>query len=603
MVKSIKKTISIMIAIVLVISEMTILPVQAEVKTYTVGEIVDKGSQKVNVGDVIQVRAENMVGGYAVRYMKESSSYWMVNGVKYYSNYDYTIPECDDGYYWVVSFVQESEINEVVCLRFYIWKEPMITGVQITSSDSVEIGKNIALTAVVNGTQGCSQEVKWSIVGEHDESTYIDNNSLYVSPVEKNSSITVKAVSVGDGDYSSTKEITITKPVISGIEVTPVLVSADKGTEVDVSANVLGDNDPVNIVFWEIENNTSDKTVIKESTYNSCKLFISEDEKAKVILVKAYSPYSDKYAYCTVNIITPPPVVEKVVLNKQDIHIEQGKTDTVEAEVEGLYEPSQEIEWSILNNTSENTTVVGNVNQATVKIGKDETAEFIILVATSVQDNTKLATMKIYIDKTSEEEKPIDDEKDDPDNKDENKTNEDNKTETNVDDKTVKPSDEKKENNKTEENIVTHSVGAKISDKKYSYKVTKEGSTDKAITGEVEVTGLKKKSLTTVKIAKQVTIDGITYNVTSIAKKAFKNNKKIKKVMIGKNVKNIGASAFDNCKKLKRVVINTTVLKKIGKKAFYRKKGKKITFKVPKTKKKAYKKILKRAKTNKYKVK
>ena len=146
-------------------------------------------------------------------------------------------------------------------------------------------------------------------------------------------------------------------------------------------------------------------------------------------------------------------------------------------------------------------------------------------------------------------------------------------------------------------------IGSVVIDKKYNYKVTKEGSKDKSVIGEVKLTGLKKKSLTTIKIARQVTIDGITYNVTSIAKNAFKNNKKIQKVIIGKNIKSIGTGAFVNCKKLKRVVINSKVLKRIGKKAFYRKKGKKITFKVPKVKKKSYKKLLKRAKTNKYKLK
>ena len=166
-----------------------------------------------------------------------------------------------------------------------------------------------------------------------------------------------------------------------------------------------------------------------------------------------------------------------------------------------------------------------------------------------------------------------------------------------------------------------------ISDGKYYYKVTLEGSNGKAVIGEVEVIGLKKKSLDTIKIAKQVTIGNITYNITSISKNAFKNNKKSKKIIIGKNVKTIGISAFENCKKLKQVTIYSTVLisigkkafygdnklkkvlvkskkiKKIGKKAFFRKKGKKIIFKVPKAKKKAYRNLLKTAKTNKYAIK
>lgn len=146
-------------------------------------------------------------------------------------------------------------------------------------------------------------------------------------------------------------------------------------------------------------------------------------------------------------------------------------------------------------------------------------------------------------------------------------------------------------------------AGSVITDKKCVYKVIKEGKADGSVVGELEVTGLENKSLKQVKIKAKVKIDGVTYKVTSIGAKAFKGNKNITKVVIGKNVKKIGSKAFYNCKKLKKVTVYSKVLKKVGKKAFYRKGGKKITFKVPKAKKKAYKKKLKKAKTNKFVVK
>ena len=80
-----------------------------------------------------------------------------------------------------------------------------------------------------------------------------------------------------------------------------------------------------------------------------------------------------------------------------------------------------------------------------------------------------------------------------------------------------------------------------------------------------------------------------------MAAKAFKGNKKITNVTIGKNVKTIGASAFYGCKKLKKLTIKTKYLtsKSVGKKAFsgiY----KKAIIKVPAGKKKSYKKLLKK---------
>ena len=169
-------------------------------------------------------------------------------------------------------------------------------------------------------------------------------------------------------------------------------------------------------------------------------------------------------------------------------------------------------------------------------------------------------------------------------------------------------------------------AGKVVKDKKYIYKVTKAGNKDGSVVGQLQVTGLKKKSLKQIKIAAKVTIGGVKYKVTSIGAKAFKGNKKITKATIGKNVKTIGANAFANCKKLKQVTINSTALKSIGKNAFKGDKklskiiikstklkklgknslkgtSKKLVVKVPKKKKKAYKKLVKKAGNKKASVK
>ena len=103
------------------------------------------------------------------------------------------------------------------------------------------------------------------------------------------------------------------------------------------------------------------------------------------------------------------------------------------------------------------------------------------------------------------------------------------------------------------------------------------------------LTNQKKTSYT---VPNTVEIDGITYKVTKIADKAFKNNKKLKKVIIGKNITTIGKQAFYGCKNLKTIIFKTTELKSVGKQAF---KGihKKATMKVPRKKYTKYKKLLK----------
>ena len=118
------------------------------------------------------------------------------------------------------------------------------------------------------------------------------------------------------------------------------------------------------------------------------------------------------------------------------------------------------------------------------------------------------------------------------------------------------------------------------------YKVT---NADKKT---VTVTGVKKKTLKTIKVPNTVTIEGEKVRVTAVGKSAFKGCKKVTKVTIGKNVTEIGSQAFASCKKLKTITINSTSLKKAGKNAC---KGihAKAKLKAPKKKLAAYKKMLK----------
>lgn len=121
----------------------------------------------------------------------------------------------------------------------------------------------------------------------------------------------------------------------------------------------------------------------------------------------------------------------------------------------------------------------------------------------------------------------------------------------------------------------------------------------------VQYVNSTKKNITNVTVPASVQFNGKTFKVVSIGKGAFKNNKKLKSVKIGKNVKTIGKKAFSGCTKLNNVkmgknitsveasafnkctsLIKITIpnkVKKIGKKAFY--KCKNLQYIIVKTKK------------------
>lgn len=123
---------------------------------------------------------------------------------------------------------------------------------------------------------------------------------------------------------------------------------------------------------------------------------------------------------------------------------------------------------------------------------------------------------------------------------------------------------------------VTLSIPAKIAYGKYSCTVTAIGN--KAFCG--------------CKALKRVSTGS---NVLSIGSKAFSGCKALKKVTILKKTKKIGASAFAKCSNLRTITIKTTSLtkKSIGKKAFHGI-AKNAKFKLPSSKKRLYKKWVKK---------
>ena len=137
------------------------------------------------------------------------------------------------------------------------------------------------------------------------------------------------------------------------------------------------------------------------------------------------------------------------------------------------------------------------------------------------------------------------------------------------------------------QDIKVPAKGTKLTAKGASYQVTSAAEKNPTV-----VYKGSKKQKASVTIPDTVTIDKVTYKVTSIAANAFKNNKKLKKVVIGKNVTMIGKKAFYGCSKLKKITVKTTKLtkKNVGRQAF---KGihKKAAFKVPKKKISSYRKV------------
>jgi hypothetical protein len=151
--------------------------------------------------------------------------------------------------------------------------------------------------------------------------------------------------------------------------------------------------------------------------------------------------------------------------------------------------------------------------------------------------------------------------------------------------------------------MVISTVPANTVSAKTTSKTLKVGSTvtDKYTKAKYKVTGKKTVTyvkttdtkMTTITVPACINVDNKNYNVTAIAKNAFKSNKKATKIVIGENVSKIAKGAFNSCSKVKVLTIRSTKLKSknISKSALTGLK-KSVTVYVPSAKKTSYKEIL-----------
>lgn len=122
---------------------------------------------------------------------------------------------------------------------------------------------------------------------------------------------------------------------------------------------------------------------------------------------------------------------------------------------------------------------------------------------------------------------------------------------------------------------------------KLKYKVKKSARKN----GTVSVVGVKSKKCSKISIPSNVKIDGFAFKVTTIGNNSFKGCKRLEYARLGSNISKIGSKAFYRDKKLRKIAIRSKKLKAVGKSAL-KGVGKKTVIRMPKSKMKAYRKLL-----------
>ncbi|MDO5037480.1 MAG: InlB B-repeat-containing protein [Tissierellia bacterium] len=340
-------------------------------------------------------------------------------------------------------------------------KEPVSISISPTTAEVVK-GDSQAFTATVANATDTS--VTWTVEGNSSTNTTIDTEgTLTVAADESAQTLTVKATSVADPTKSATATVTVKEPV--SISISPTTAEVVKGDSQAFTANVENATDTR--VTWSVAGNTSTATSIsaegtltvaadESATELSVKATsVADTTKSATATVSVKDPVPQTFTvtfeanggsalsnqtvtenekatrpddptregftfvgwFQDQDLTTPydfeSPVTgdltlyakwEEVVpvsvtISPTTAEVVKGGSQAFRATVENATDTS--VTWSVTGNTSTATSISA---EGTLTVAADERATTLTVKATSVADNTKVATATVTLTEPAPQE-------------------------------------------------------------------------------------------------------------------------------------------------------------------------------------------------------
>ena len=286
----------------------------------------------------------------------------------------------------------------------------MLTGLYLVPADAQLIrGKSMRFQAIITGVNLTNKEVEYSLTGNiHPETTINNTGLLVVNAKETSSVLVITAKAVADETLVDTSVVSVIPEeladpddiaTITSFTILPSYTQVGRGMNAQFAAQVVGVNNPSSDVIWEIEGASDPATHISRDGV----LYVGANEDLHEITVKAtavYDPAKTSEARAMVVSEDTPGIdettVNAVIISPPSGEVNKGGRVTFKATVIGQNNPSQEVRWSLEGNSSNRTTIskVGVLN-----VAGDETANVLMVTATSVTDGTKMATAYMTVSK------------------------------------------------------------------------------------------------------------------------------------------------------------------------------------------------------------
>ena len=286
---------------------------------------------------------------------------------------------------------------------------PTVYSVTVDGPATVDIerGGTQVFTATVIGTNSPPQTVTWSIVetGISSQTTIgPDNGLLAVATDENLTRLTIRATSTFNPEVSEIVNVNVTPPTgiptVTGVVVTPGIISIERNGTYTFVATVTGNNAPEQTVTWSIvETGRHTQTTIGT---DSGVLRIAADEGLARLTIRATStlnPEVSGTAIVTVTAYIPShyPTVTSVTIDPATVEVARGGTRSFTATVIGTNNPLQTVTWSIVETGRHVQTTIGT--DGLLRVAAAESLATLTIRATSTVNPavSETATVTVVI--------------------------------------------------------------------------------------------------------------------------------------------------------------------------------------------------------------
>ncbi|MBR1630177.1 MAG: Ig-like domain-containing protein [Lachnospiraceae bacterium] len=250
-----------------------------------------------------------------------------------------------------------------------------VTGVKLNkSSASVNVGKEVTLSATILPKNATNKKVTWS---SSNKSIATVNSSGVVKGVKKGSAtITVTTI-----DQKKTAKCTVTvKPIsVSSVSLDKKTSSIVKGKIFTLKATVSPSDATNKNVTWK-SSNTKIATVSSKG--------VVKGVKAGTTTITVTTKDGKKTASCKVKVTNPVVKVKSVKLNKKSASVKKGKTLTLKATISPSNATNKSVTWK-----TSNKKIAAVTSKGVVKGVKKGTAT----ITATTKDGKKTAKCKVTV--------------------------------------------------------------------------------------------------------------------------------------------------------------------------------------------------------------